>query len=113
MIAQPLLDRIAALEREVTEARDAFMKLHMEQFIGPCAHGRDPYERCDECVMLTATEAGMLAARAEARRAAMEEAAGVAYAEADRHIAHGEPGYAASAGQVGNLISALAAKEGR
>ena len=34
-------------------------------FVGPCAHGSDPYERCDICGDMTAEEAEALAEAAK------------------------------------------------
>ena len=34
-------------------------------FIGPCAHGHDPYDRCDECALLPPLEAKVYALEAE------------------------------------------------
>lgn len=44
----------------------------VSDFIGPCAHGRDPYERCDVCVELTPGEAEVIALKEELRLARAE-----------------------------------------
>jgi hypothetical protein len=45
----------------------AFQSLRADErdfgFTGPCGHGRDPYDRCDTCALLTPTEAAVLAER--------------------------------------------------
>lgn len=75
-------------ERDVLRAAKAAWEA--EQFLGPCAHGRDPYGRCDAddvppgvtpCGQLTPTEAAVRAEReACARWADIEGASRLAKA---------------------------------
>lgn len=83
--------RLTAAERERDEAikdRDALLRKYegWDLFLGPCAHGRDPWDRCDVCGEGDAVTALLEAWRAQGvtvRTAALEEAAGVCQKIAD------------------------------
>lgn len=52
-------DDVEAFEGELRQLRE----LNGWGFIGPCAHGRDPFTRCDTCERLTPLAAALLAER--------------------------------------------------
>jgi hypothetical protein len=65
----PLSRRIRALQPEAGSTAPAVeLNGPKNDFIGPCAHDRDPYDRCEECEMLEPWQAEIVALKAEAAR---------------------------------------------
>jgi hypothetical protein len=65
----PMVTKLAATEAALADARKRLGE--GEGFIGPCAHGRDPYDRCDLCGGL-APHVAAVAAEREACAALVE-----------------------------------------